>query len=175
MIGIRAEGQIFDRDLAEAEVTNTITETTVYSVSVPGGTLGIDRMLRVSLIGLYSNNDGAARDVTIKAKYGGTTIFDSGLVNLANNVDNRAVSFELKLSAGGATNNQDTFGELLIGLAAGTTGFSSTGDPAAHRVATYSDLAINSSVAQTLAITVQHGTASLNITLRVEAVQTELI
>jgi hypothetical protein len=65
---------VLDRQNARQTVVNTSAETGVYSFSVPGGTLGTNRVLRVTILGDYFNNTGSGRTFTFRFKYGATTI-----------------------------------------------------------------------------------------------------
>lgn len=63
-----------DTSSSNVTVTNTATETTIYTYSVPANTLGTNRALRFTLNGTYLNNSAANRTVTVRVKYGATTI-----------------------------------------------------------------------------------------------------
>ena len=62
------------RDLSTVTVTNTTTETSIFSFSIPANTLGPNRLLRVNIGGTYLNNSGGIRTLTIRLKYGATTV-----------------------------------------------------------------------------------------------------
>ena len=62
-----------DKVTANTTVTNTTAETTLYSFSVPGGTLGTNNVLRLTIqITDLDVPNGAS--VTLRFKYGGTTL-----------------------------------------------------------------------------------------------------
>jgi hypothetical protein len=55
--------------------SNSAAEQTIYSFSVPGGTLGTLGMLRLTIDNVFLNNTGAQRTFTLRVKYGATTLF----------------------------------------------------------------------------------------------------
>lgn len=60
-----------DKDSSTVSVTNTTTETTVYSFQLPAGVLSPDAKARITLHGDLLKN--AAADLTIRCKAGSTT------------------------------------------------------------------------------------------------------
>lgn len=59
---------------AAANVTNTVTETNVFSVSVPANTLGTSSAVRAVIFVSNFNYDDTNSTLTIRAKYGTTTL-----------------------------------------------------------------------------------------------------
>ena len=165
--------QSFDRDVAVASVTNTVTETTVYTTTVAANTLSTNRMLRITALADYLNNDGAARTLTIRIKYG-TTTYATYALSLGNSATIRPVMIDSALSALNATNAQvggaRFWVENAVGVAGNAGASLANGNGSMHAA-----VAEDSTGALALAITVQHDTASSNITFRMHAVQVELI
>ncbi len=158
---------VLDRDVTTTDVVNTATETTVYTFSVPGGTLGTDRRLRLKLIGDWLNNAGT-NSLTVRTKFGGTTLFSTAIF-VGASPNRHALFYELILSAHNATNAQIATlhyfegGANTAGAPPGTlgnAGQSNTG------VGVYNALALDSTVAQTLEVTFQHGAADANLSAR---------
>jgi hypothetical protein len=57
-----------------ANIGNSATETTMYSVVIPKYTLPHGGSLRVELTGTMNNNSGSSKDLTVKVKLGGTIL-----------------------------------------------------------------------------------------------------
>jgi len=152
-----------DRSTSQTSVTNTTTETTIYSYTVPGGTLGTSNMLRLTIWGQYLNNTGGARTLTIKVKYGATTVADE---TRATNADAANQDFKLEafLMAAGATNSQK--GGFVIHGANVNQIFSN---------ASYGTAAEDSTASKTLTVTVTHDSASANCTFNKEVAILELL
>ena len=63
-----------DRSTTEQDVVSSAAETSVYSYSVPVGTIGTNKILRLTVTGSYLNNSGSPDTFTPRVKFGGTTI-----------------------------------------------------------------------------------------------------
>ncbi len=85
-------------------VTNTSTETNLLSVSIPANTLGTDNGIRFKLNISDYDSGGGADDLTIRVKYGATTVVTRVLS--AGNQTNDEGFIEGVLFANGATNSQ---------------------------------------------------------------------
>jgi len=65
---------LYDRVNSDTTVGNTTTETNIYSKSITANDMGSTGGLRLRLIGQYTNNTGATRTLTVKPKFGSTTL-----------------------------------------------------------------------------------------------------
>lgn len=171
--------RVLDRDVITANVVNTVTETVVYSFSVPGGTLGTNRMLRLTYIGDYLNNSGSGAAFDMRVKFGGTTLIDYQATSIASNASRRDLLLGVDISAKNATNAQVVSGRLggTVATMAGSATITSilgTNGSTENKVVINS-LALDSTTALTLEITIQHGVANANISGRALAVHLELI
>jgi hypothetical protein len=61
-----------DTDTTPVLVLNTTATTTIYSYTVPGNTLGTDKLIRVTIQGNYRNTSGT-RSLAFTVNYGGFT------------------------------------------------------------------------------------------------------
>lgn len=90
-------------------VTNTTTETTVYSKTIDGGTLGSHKALRLKMQARVIHS--VVQDMTIRFKYGATTLLTitipAGLATADKSAD-----IEFLLTASGATNAQRASGRV---------------------------------------------------------------
>lgn len=77
------------RDLSTVTVESTASQVTIFSFTVPAGTLGTNKLIRANLSGLYTNNTGVNRSLGITFQYGGVTVLSEisspiGTTSLAN-------------------------------------------------------------------------------------------
>ena len=161
---------LINRAASRVQHSNSTIETTVYSYSVPGGTLSTDRALRLNAVIWYSGTAGGTSTFTVRAKYGATTIF-SAAYSLVQDASNRGATFSLLLSARGATNTQSAQAFLDMG-AVGTDGGVAAA-PALPMIAVHNAVAEDSTLAKTLAVTFQHSVANASIVGTIEGVQLE--
>lgn len=171
--GVTAGVSVFNRDVTVNEVVSTASETTVYTNSITGGTLGSTKMLRVTCLADYLNNDGAGRTLTIKLKYGATTFAQYSL-SLGNVATRRPVLIQSWLSALNATGAQAGGAIFSVENAVGVAGEAgaSLGNSGGS---VHSAVAEDSTAAKTLAITVQHSASSANLSFRLQVVHVELV
>jgi hypothetical protein len=160
---------VIQRTSLANEVVNTTTETTLYEFSIPGGTLSTNNAVRVTIIGEYFNNSGAGRTLTLRVKYGATTMFDDAFPSLTQSTLRRPYRWEFILSAKDSASSQNMTGITQIGnVGAATTGLGDLG--AAPTVAfnvIQGSASQNSANALDFTVTVQHPVANtlLSITL----------
>ena len=169
-------GGIIDRDVVVAEVVNSTSETTVYSFSVPGGTLGTNRAIRIKFFSDYLNNSGGASALTLRFKYGATTwLLHDYLTELVSDASRRTMIPEndIMLSAANATNAQVGYGATIISAPTALAGESFSGAFVHHSA--HITVAEDSTAALALEITVEHGGLDANISFRMHWVQLELL
>ncbi len=88
---------VLDQTATDVTVGNTTTETTVYSKSIPGGTLGTVGKLRLTLHWRQKNNAGGdGISLTVRCKFGATTLIteNTGDINMTAFGDQTSI-FEL--------------------------------------------------------------------------------
>jgi hypothetical protein len=155
------------------DVTNTVTETNLYSVSIPQNTLLAGRYLQVVFWGDLLDN--AAGTYDIRVKLGATTLFDSGAISVTQNAARQVKTMRVDLFAI-ATNSQitRTVLEMATGAAIallGSTPTSVNTGPSAllGEIASTED---NGAGARTLVITGQWSVASTSLSVRALGVKT---
>ena len=166
---------VFDRDVTVATVENTTTETTVYTKTIPGGTLSTNRMLRVLMLGVATNSGGGGYSTTVRVKFGGTTIATHVYTSISSTADVMALTCQLV--AKNSASAQMAFTESYIGQGGASDGGDGQVVAAAnafHYVGVHNGVAVDSSTDQTLAITIQQSHNSL-ISATCEVVQVELV
>lgn len=130
------------------DVKNTTTETTVLTYSVPGGTLGTDGALRVTIQARIVHT--IAGTLTIRFKYGATTLLTI-TVPEGVAVADKSSDIGFLLTANGATNAQRVSGRVDMQDAANSVRSRWNQEGTATE---------DSTAAKTLAVTVQWGAAS---------------
>ena len=164
--------RVLDRSGATVTVTNSVAITNLYTFSVLGGTLETTKRLRLTLIGDYLNNDGAARDLTLRVLLGGTVVLTTGAVSVTNDAARRIVRVQCEIAANDATNAQAAAGTVSLGAVDTVGGNAPT---YTDRLGGHTALTKDTQTDLTLAVDVLHGTASANIVFRKFAAVVELL
>jgi hypothetical protein len=159
---------VLDRESATTDVTNTVTETTIFTFSVPANTLDTTRMLRLTTFGDYLNNNATGSSLTWRIKFGGTTVFADAISVSATSATRRPWCLQVWLASNNGTSSQSMSGTFLCGTAGGaTTGLGNLDDDEIEAVTPFFNTAsINQTSAQTFEVTVQWSAASANLSCR---------
>jgi hypothetical protein len=105
-------------------VTNTASESVLYTNTVAAGALGTTGSITVKLRGIYIINNGTPT-VTIAVYYGATQIYADATSAFSANANFSGTSIEVIVSAAASTGAQDLYGTLeLGGPGSATTGLS---------------------------------------------------
>lgn len=146
---------VLDKTTINSAVTGTGPSNT-YSYTVPGGTLGTDKILKLQAQG-YWQNTGGTRNVTIAVSYGGTTLWSDTSPSLASSA-NTGWSIELALAANNSATSQTLNGRIMIGgtgaSLTGLTGDLATDEIMSNTILTGVTSSVNSAVNQSLNVTV---------------------
>lgn len=164
---------VLDRDVTTTDVVSTTTETTVYSFSVPGGTLGTNRALRLTVIGDFLQN--ASDDIVVRVKYGGTVIGSLTTGAFPNSANRSALTVVCLLSAQNATNAQVAMTTITISGDDTATGLGGGQSSTGIGASVHNALAIDSTVDQTLLVSFQHDVVSASASARALAVHLEVL
>lgn len=167
--------RVLDRKVTSTDVVSSTTETVVYTFSVPANTLGTTKALRCTLIGDYKNNSGGTATLTIKAKYGSTTIAQTATAGGADGAPRAGVYLEFGLRAANATNAQVAYGHVVNGNRTSATNAGQLLAAAIDQWGTHTAVAEDSTGALTFQITVQHDTNNALTSFREYEVLLELI
>jgi hypothetical protein len=166
-----------DAVTATTEVVSSLAETTVYTKSIPGGTLGVDRALRLTIIGDYLNNSGATQDLRVRVKYGATTIADANFNTIAGSASRKTFRMVYDLHAKGATNSQVGAGIFALDfVTAGSTPTTGLGTFQGSGLASgHNAVAIDSTADQNLVVTVTLSASSANLSFKMLSARVEVI
>jgi hypothetical protein len=153
--------------VGQLEIANTVTETTLYTYSVPGGTLSTTKALALNLIGDWINNTGADQTVRLRVKYGATTLHDETTAPLPPSAMRRAWMLNLQLGNTGTASSQFAAISWLLGNAqAGAVGLGDASVAMHQNHLGAGSSAEDSTVAQALTVTIELSTASANLSYR---------
>jgi hypothetical protein len=148
---------VHDREPSLITITDSTTETTICTYSVPANELGSTRAMRLVLYGTVLNTTGTPQSFTLRIKFGGTTIYQD-LVNVnANTTVTGPIFMVINLGGNNATNAQSLSGRLHTGFGTNTTtGFGDMDiDEIEGSTPFFNTAAIDQTSAQTLEATMQ--------------------
>jgi len=160
-------------NLVTTDVTysSSTAENTLLSYSVPGGTLSTNNAIRVTMhvagLGVTGSNTW-----TLRLKYGATTLASKVFTNISAN-NTFVGKMEFFLAGAGTTSSQNGTYALNLGFAnyVGSSGLQAT----MVTESSQGTSAIDSTTAQTLAITSQHSNSSANDNITISIILTEII
>jgi hypothetical protein len=122
---------ILDASVQNVTCGNTADETTLFTFSVPAGTLSTANVLRITLIGTCLQNAG--KGLFVYLKYGSTTVAGNAAASSYDNATTSNICINAYLAAQGATDSQfgtiSSFRNFMsMNGAQGTSSEDSTGD-----------------------------------------------
>lgn len=103
---------VLDRDTSFIDTRGSAAEIAVYSFLIPGGTMAIDSMLRLTMIGDVLNNRAIADTIIHRVRWGGTVSLAGAIIAQDNPVTSvlsanvQPWNVHLELPNLGATNSQ---------------------------------------------------------------------
>lgn len=174
---------VLDRDVTAVTVNGDgegTTETTVYSYTVPGGTLGTTRRLRLEMQGDCLNNTGGNRIIRFRVKFGATTVFDTGAGSItmgASGASRGGVQLYTTIAALNATNAQVATTQLFLSVGSGVAGTSqgvTAGATSAH-VGIHNAVAEDSTADKALVVTAQLDNTDATLDFTCRTVMTEVL
>jgi len=104
---VYASPVVLVRSTTPVTIGNTTTETNTFGTTVGANILGTQRTLHFSATATVSQNSGANNTLTLRFKYGGTTLQVASLIMPSANATGPLL-IDCELTARGATNLQDT-------------------------------------------------------------------
>lgn len=110
-----APRRALDLDPSNTVITNSVTETTIYTFSISANTLATANQLRLKVISNYVNTTAGDDNVTLRLKYGATTLV-AVVANLnAGEASAQGVHALILLGGDGATNSQVGYINVMVG------------------------------------------------------------
>lgn len=156
-------------------VTSSVADTnenTLITVAIPANTLGTANAIRVKLYGLFQNGANA-QTLTLRSKYGSTTIWSFAVTSLNDGSKSANFVWEVVLYANAATNSQRGRGEF-IAITALTT-YTVAGNPAVLYKQDSQSATEDSTGALNLLITTQLGGTTNAPTITVDNYTVEIL
>ena len=170
----------YDVVATDVPVSNTVTETNLYSATIDAATLSTYKAIEIDIVGELTVNAAGSNPI-VRLKYGGTTLLEQAFgADISSSATARAFRVHAKLYATSAS-AQVAYMETLWGSPdSAAIGVGATSNPAdatmvwgvANNIGTG---AIDSTLDQTLAITWQWGAANAAITLTTRHCHVELL
>lgn len=157
-ITLTGGGYLLDKQLTEVSASNTVAETSLYSFTVPANTLGTTKALRLTVIGNVANASGGSATYTPNFKFGGSSFLTTASGN-HNNTTTCPFRFVIEITPNGATNSQRAVGWWYDMGAAATSGAFTTSGTATF-IGYNNAMAIDTTAAQVLQLTVTNSTAT---------------
>jgi hypothetical protein len=175
-------GGVLDRSTALVDIQNSTVEQSLYSKVIPAGAMGIDKMLRLTMLcDLLYNSSG--NNLTIKIKFGGVTIFSDVFNQGVTDAARRPFILNIWLANCGAANSQMMSAQAMnIRIADTHTPTTGLGG-ADFRNIIFAGLAaslnalatVDTTVAQTLDITAQWSAAGTTLSIRKRYASLEVV
>ena len=161
-----------DANGTQLVIAGTAAETTLYSFDIGANLLGTNGCVECRLDCDYLNNSGSNKTITLKVKYGATTMYADTTSNIASDVDRAAFSIWVRLSAANSTAAQNVFMQTNGGTRVAPTtgisqfGFAAGGTGASIPSAMSGTATEDSTLVKTFALTITHSAADANTSFR---------
>lgn len=155
--------RVLDRDMTDATVANTVTETSVYLKTIPANTIGATGSLRIVIAGQTTRGQTSG-SLTGRLKFGGTTL-SSGLIGGYGGGTGSNDSLLIEIWIHNVTASTQKWHHNTHGAAYGS-------NPAASARGSSS---IDTTISRDLEVTMQWSAASSDRSVTIEAVTLELI
>lgn len=145
------------------------SEVTLYSKSIAAGLLGSDKRLTLTASGTYINNSGTSKLLTLKIKFGATTLFATTSGNITTGGGNsREWTLVVILQEMGATNSQRASAVFSLSTAiAAASGVGGRPDPNGGAVGG-GVASEDATAAKTLSVTFQHSASDASVEISIE-------
>lgn len=164
--------QRIDYEVVSLTNANSVAETTMYTYTVPAGTLGTTRILRLTAYGWYINTTGAGSQFDVKIKFGSTQFFH-WTVTPTVGANSRSWVLTSMLSAANAAGTQ--IGSSRMTIRDAVADDTVAGTESYIGVAPCALISVDSTINKDLIITFQNATANANIYGQIYIVQLELL
>lgn len=171
-------GRVYAKVVTAVDVASTAAETNLFSQSIGANEMQTDRLLRLTLLGDLLRNNG--EDPVLRMKFGGTTLLEDTLAIGANSATRYPLLIECFLAELNTSNAQFATMRVIVpntpgGAAIGIGDLAGLPAGKGGLLASNGTHAINTTLAQTLAVTADWVTASANSSVRVRAGYLEML
>lgn len=158
--------RFLNRQAADNDINTTAAETTLYTYTIPAGTLGATGAVRLRLQGDYLNNTGVGATNRLRVNLGATTLFDDVSANIPTSASRRPWYINLVLGNQSATSQVMTLEHRLSGAGGTTAGLGNFDASGGFGSAHGGVASENTANALALTVTIQHSASSANLSMR---------
>jgi hypothetical protein len=169
---------ILDKVVTTSDITSSSAENTIYSFTVPQNTMTATGVLRLSMEATILNNTGGNTTITVRIKFGGTTMYDDVTPVMATSASRRSFRVNVYIANQNSVSAQILSGTAEVGVAGtATTGYGDFGtDEIISRAPLGGTAAVDTSAAgRLLDITVQASSSATTHSIRREFTVLELL
>lgn len=161
-----APKNLYAKNATQQIISSSTTETTIFSATITGNTLGSTGAMKCRIAAEILNNNNSADYVTINIKYGATTLYSDSTKAITKSTNLIPVWIEFMLANQNATNAQVLNGLMVVGgQDAAATGVGSlNSDETVGTSPLCGTSAIDSTANQTLLVTVTLTSADTDLT-----------
>lgn len=111
---LNAAPEVLDKAATPTTVSNTTTETTIVSHTIPAGTLGLSNIIRIEIGGSCVNNSGGTPNLTLKFKYGSTVVYGDAANSIPSNSRTRGIRIFFDLVNNGSSESSQVGTGLIV-------------------------------------------------------------
>lgn len=156
------------RSTTQLIVNNTTAPTDIVNLSVVGGLLSSNRIIKVNAKGTYRNITGSAVGISFDFKWGGNLIVNYTPIILST-ADRGVFELDIELSGAGSTTQQWFYSKVVHGGAPNNLDkFAPDVVGSIARVLIEDMVSVDSSVTQTLAVTLTLPTATIFLNYHID-------
>lgn len=156
---VAAATNVITREAATVTVDNDVTETDLFSYTIPAATLSLDHAVGLRLWGDLLNDSGGAVNFTWRIYFAGVEIWDSGALSLADATPRGPWFVDIILAAADSDAAQILVGRISIDARVAAATGEGSFSTAAYDATILSDAAEDATVDQVLAVSIEMGTA----------------
>lgn len=155
---------LYAKNATQQVVVNDATEQTIFSATITGGSMTSTGMVKCRIAAQILNNSGATKTVTIKVKYGATTLYGDVTAAFGTGTAVRAFWMEFILANQNSTSAQIVNGLIVFGyLEQAATGIGDLTTDEIGALTPFNGTATEDSTGdKTLAVTIQFSAAHAN-------------
>lgn len=152
---------VLDRVIADTSITNTVTETTLYTKTVDHADIN-GYVLRLTLAGTFLNNTGGLSSPSLRIKFGSTTIITVNTLAYAASASLRQWRISLELTSRSTSSQELTGADWWTGASGAVSSPSQAQSAIFEGTATETTSGAGT---KALAVTWQHDATSANLTI----------
>jgi hypothetical protein len=171
---------LLDRSTSSVDVVSTTTATSIYDLAVAAAAMSTNRILRLTILGDYLNNNATATFILRIRDTVAGVLLNQTSNSIGTSADRRPFRIVIEIQNLGVTNSQLISAHVQLG-GVGGSGIIGIGNMATapnseilnHVIG--STATLDTTVARTLQVTIEHNASSANQSFRKRAAWAELL